>query len=153
PDSDVPAWMEGEYDVWFRDPRLVAQNMLSNPDFDGEIDYSIMRQFKREAPHERRLQNFMSGDWVWKQADLIAQDPDTHGSTFVPIILGSDKTTVSVATGQNEYYPLYMSIGNVHNNVQRAHRNALALIGFLVIPKSEYYTTFTRLQKFIDSPR
>jgi len=54
---------------------------------------------------------------------------------FVPIILGSDKTTVSVATGHNEYYPLYMSIGNVHNNVRRAHRNALMLVAFLAIPK------------------
>lgn len=57
---------------------------------------------------------------------------------FVPIILGSDKTTVSVATGQNEFYPLYMSIGNVHNKAQRAHAGALALIGFLAIPKSEF---------------
>lgn len=56
---------------------------------------------------------------------------------FVPIILGSDKTTVSVATGQNEYYPLYLSIGNIHNNVRRAHRNGVVLIGFLAIPKSE----------------
>jgi hypothetical protein len=55
---------------------------------------------------------------------------------FVPIILGSDKTTVSVATGQNEYYPLYVSIGNVHNSVRRAHCNAVALVGFLAIPKS-----------------
>jgi len=55
---------------------------------------------------------------------------------LVPIILGSDKTTVSVATGQNEYYPLYMSIGTVHNDIHRAHKGALALIGFLSIPKS-----------------
>jgi hypothetical protein len=48
--------------------------------------------------------------------DIIAQDPDTHGSMFVPIILGSDKTTVSVATGHNQYWPVYMSIGNIHNN-------------------------------------
>jgi hypothetical protein len=68
--------------------------------------------------------------------DIIVQDPATHGSTFVPIILGSDKTTVSVATGQNEYYPLYMSNGLVHNGVRRAHRNAVTLIGFLAIPKS-----------------
>lgn len=67
--------------------------------------------------------------------DEIAKDPKTHGSTFCPIILGSDKTTVSVATGQNEYYPLYMSNGLVHNNVRRAHRNALTLIAFLAIPK------------------
>jgi hypothetical protein len=56
---------------------------------------------------------------------------------FVPVILGSDKTTVSVATGNNEYYPLYASLGNVHNNVRRAHRNAVSLIGFLAIPKSK----------------
>jgi Plavaka transposase len=55
---------------------------------------------------------------------------------LVPIILGSDKTTVSVATGHNEYYPLYVSIGNVHNNIRRAHRGALALIAFLALPKS-----------------
>jgi hypothetical protein len=58
---------------------------------------------------------------------------------FIPIILGSDKTTVSVATGQNDYYPLYLSIGNVRNNVRRAHRNAVALIGFLAIPKSKLF--------------
>lgn len=57
---------------------------------------------------------------------------------FVPIILGSDKTTVSVATGQNDFYPLYLSIGNVRNSVRRAHRNALVLIGFFAIPKSKF---------------
>ena len=56
---------------------------------------------------------------------------------FVPIILGSDKTTVSVATGQNEYYPLYISNGCVHNGARRAHRNAVSLVGFLAIPKGE----------------
>jgi Plavaka transposase len=71
-----------------------------------------------------------------KKQDKISQDPTTHGSMLVPIILGSDKTTVSVATGQNEYYPLYISIGSIHNNIRRAHRGAVALIAFLAIPKS-----------------
>ena len=57
---------------------------------------------------------------------------------FCPIILGSDKTTVLVATGQNQYYPLYMSLGPIRNNVRRAHRDAVALIGFLAIPKGLY---------------
>ena len=48
---------------------------------------------------------------------MIAVDPATHGSMFVPIILGSDKTTVSVATGHTEYWPVYLSIGDIHNNV------------------------------------
>ena len=56
---------------------------------------------------------------------------------FVPIILGSDKTTVSVGTGDTEYWPLYVSIGNIHNNVRRAHRNGVMLLAFLAIPKSK----------------
>jgi hypothetical protein len=59
-----------------------------------------------------------------------------QGAMYCPIILGADKTTVSVATGHVEYHPLYFSIGNVHNTIRRAHRNAVVPIGFLAIPKS-----------------
>jgi hypothetical protein len=68
---------------------------------------------------------------------IISEHPDADGSMFVPIILGSDKTTVSVATGNNEYWPVYLSIGNIRNNVRRAHRNGVVLLGLLAIPKSE----------------
>ena len=63
-------------------------------------------------------------------------DPTTEGTVYCPIILGADKTTVSVATGHIEYHPLYFSPGDVHNTVRRAHRNAVVPIGFLAIPKS-----------------
>jgi hypothetical protein len=69
---------------------------------------------------------------------MFQQDEAYHGAMVVPVILGSDKTTTSVATGNNEYYPLYMSIGNVHNNVRRAHCNAVEVIGFLSVAKSMY---------------
>lgn len=62
---------------------------------------------------------------------------------FVPIILRLDKTTVSVATGQNKYYPLYLSIGNVRNHMRCAHKNALVVIGFLPIPKGKVQSYFT----------
>lgn len=55
----------------------------------------------------------------------------------IPIILGSDKTTVSVGTGNNEYWPVYLSIGNIHNKLRRSHRDGLVLLGFLPIPKGE----------------
>lgn len=67
--------------------------------------------------------------------DVIGKDPEMHGAALVTAIFGSDKTTVSVATGQNEYYPLYMTNGGVTNSVRCAHRNAITLIGFLAIPK------------------
>ena len=70
--------------------------------------------------------------------DTIAKDhANVHSAMLVPIILGSDKTTVSVVTGQHDYYPLYLSISNTHNNTQRAHQNAVVLLAFLAIPKSQ----------------
>ena len=78
----------------------------------------------------------MSESLILEEQDKISQDPKTHGSMLVPIILGSDKTTLSVATSHNEYYLLYVSIGSVHNNIRQAHRRVLALIAFLAILKS-----------------
>lgn len=151
PEQVLP-WMKQEYTIWFRDPRLLFKNMLENPDFADSFDYAPYRQY--DAKGSRRYQHFMSGDWAWNQAvsiivspcyvlvlmktqNIIAEDPATHGAMFVPVILGSDKTTVSVGTGHIEYWPLYGSIGNIHNSVRRSHGAGLVLLGFLSIPKSE----------------
>lgn len=148
PEDEPPPWMVADYEVWYCDPRAVIRNQLANPDFKGEIDIVPLQEFS--ANDERVWSNFMSGNWSWNQADIISEDPQTHGGVFVPIILGSDKTTVSVATGQNEYYPLYASVGNVHNNVRRGHRNAVSIIGFLSIPKSTFLTLLTSWAIFSD---
>ncbi|KAG6808287.1 hypothetical protein H0H92_004641 [Tricholoma furcatifolium] len=145
-EGPVPPWMTQEHEVWFQDPLYVLENQLSNQSFAGEIDYSPKRVF---CKGKRRYGDVMSGNWAWKQCDILAQDEENHGAMFAPIILGSDKTTVSVGTGQNDFYPLYASIGNVHNSVRRAHRNALSLIGFLAIPKtSKEYTDCADYRKF-----
>ena len=153
PTVNPPPWMLKKYDVWFRDPRQVACQILGNLSFSNEIDLRPFEEYSTED-QTRQYKDFMSGEWAWEQAvrhiltpltwisqiqDIISEDESMHGSTFVPIILGSNKTTVSVATGNNEYYPLYMSVGNVHNNIRHAHREALILIGFLAIPKSKYF--------------
>jgi hypothetical protein len=135
---NAPEWMTTSHEIWYRDPLQLVHNLLANRDFDNEFDYMPFREF--DAKKKRRWRDFMSGDWAWKEADIIANIPNTHGTLLVPLILGSDKTTVSVATGQNEYYPVYLSIGNVRNNVRRAHRNALVLLAFLAIPKSKLHS-------------
>ncbi|KAF8419962.1 hypothetical protein L210DRAFT_3615588 [Boletus edulis BED1] len=136
PTKNPPDWMLNKYDIWFRDPCQVVHKILGNPSFANEMDLSPFEEYSTDD-QTRQYKDFMSGDWAWEQADIIAEgDESTVGSTFVPIILGSDKTTVSVATGNNEYYPLYLSVGNVRNNVQHAHCDAIVLIGFLAIPKT-----------------
>lgn len=145
-----PAWMKDPQIVWYRDPLSVLRSVIANPAFNGSFDYTPYHEYRHGVHH---FQNFMSGDWAWRQAVSIfsysflqlhrdpiyqselGEDPGNHGAFFVPIILGSDKTTVSVATGNNEYWPLYMSIGNLHNSARRAHKNGLVVLGFFPIPK------------------
>ncbi|KAK2461360.1 hypothetical protein APHAL10511_006622 [Amanita phalloides] len=107
---DDKPWKSRTFDVWYHDPQEVLKIQLSNCDFAHEMDFMAKRVFDPKTG-QQRYQDFMSGKWAWEQSDVLAEDEDNHGVVFCPIILGSDKTTVSVATGQNEYYPLYMSTG------------------------------------------
>jgi hypothetical protein len=72
------------------------------------------------------------------QDDIFSSDPTTEGSMYCPIILGSDKTTVSVVTGHVEYHLLYMSLGNPHNAIRCTHQNAVIPIAFLAIPRCKF---------------
>ncbi|RXW11860.1 hypothetical protein EST38_g13995 [Candolleomyces aberdarensis] len=130
------SWKSATYDVWYRDPTRVISNMLDNPDFDGQFDYSAFVEVNDKG--QRVWNDFMGANYIWRRStELYEEDNSREGCMPCPVILGSDKTTVSVATGHVEYHPLYLSIGNVHNTVRRAHRNAVVPIGFLAIPKSD----------------
>lgn len=71
PAEDIPPWMTAKYDVWFRDPHLLVHHMLSNPDFDAEIEYVPYRDYTNND--QRCYKNFFSGDWAWKQAVWISR--------------------------------------------------------------------------------
>ena len=63
--------MTAEYTIWYRDPRQLFRIMIGNPEFNGHIDYAPLRQFALSENEEeliREYENFMSGDWAWKQA-------------------------------------------------------------------------------------
>ncbi|KAK0438899.1 hypothetical protein EV421DRAFT_1968969 [Armillaria borealis] len=92
-------------------PDTIITHILSNPDFCAEFDASPYIHMRPDG--KRRWCDFMSGNCVWKHSTKIhTDDPSTEGAMYVAIILGSDKTTVSVATGNVEYHPLYISIGD-----------------------------------------
>jgi len=158
PVENVPSWMEAEYNIWFWDPCILVHNLLSNPDFKSDFNYASFQEHTTDGTHH--FQDFMSRNWAWTQVvslhhhlfdlvlilvikDIIAEDPKTHGSIFCPIILGSDKTIVSVATGHNEYWPIYLSIGNIHNNICWAHHNGIVFLSFLAISKYKSYVMLT----------
>ncbi|KAG6885247.1 hypothetical protein C0992_005299 [Termitomyces sp. T32_za158] len=132
---EAALWKVQGWDVWLRNARMVLHNQLRNTDIGKDFDIAAQRVYDQNG--KRQYKNIPSGNWHWRQSDKIAEDPETHGSTFCPIIMGSDKTTVSVATGHTEYYPLYLSNGLIHNNVRRSHCNGLTLVAFLATPKTD----------------
>ncbi|KAJ6455051.1 hypothetical protein C8R45DRAFT_1188795 [Mycena sanguinolenta] len=126
--------MTEEYELCVRDLRTVLHNQLGTSSFKDDVDYVPYRQFNHTG--KRVWSNLMSGDWAWKQADLITQDPANHGCAFVPVVAGSDKTAVSVATGHQEYHPVYASPGILSGPARRAHGNGVLPVAFLAIPKT-----------------
>ncbi|TFY59764.1 hypothetical protein EVJ58_g5572 [Rhodofomes roseus] len=131
---DSPSWQRADYTVHCRNVRQVAHNMIGNEGFDDSFDTTPYQEYT--APGITRVSNMMSGQFAYRQATTIARDPATHGSMLSPVILGADKTTVSVGTGGQEFHPVYMSLGNVHNSVRRAHKDAILPVAFLAIPKA-----------------
>lgn len=63
--NDLPSWQTADYDLWFRDPRKILQDQLSNPKFKDGIDYAP--KVVHNDNNERIWENFMSGNWAWKQ--------------------------------------------------------------------------------------
>ncbi len=66
PMDNPPKWMDAEYVVWYRDLHQLFLNMLKNPAFANSFDYTPLRQY--DGNGDRQYENFMSGDWSWKQA-------------------------------------------------------------------------------------
>ncbi|KAH9906112.1 uncharacterized protein B0H18DRAFT_898855 [Fomitopsis serialis] len=133
-DEDSPSWKQADYTIHCRNARQVTHNMIGNEEYDSKFDTTPYQEYP--VPGVTRFSNVMSGQYAYKQATKVAQDLQTHGSMLAPVLLGADKTTVSVGTGHQEFHPLYMSIGNVHNPVRRAHKDAIIPIAFLAIPKA-----------------
>jgi len=69
PSENPPPWMQHQFDVWFRDPRLLILNQLANPDFKDNIDYSPKQVYNNFGRCE--WSDFTTGDWSWKQAVFI----------------------------------------------------------------------------------
>lgn len=64
--NDVPPWKVTKYNVWIQDSHTVFRNQLANPDFDGEIDYTMKQDFN--ANGKREWKDLMLGNWAWEQS-------------------------------------------------------------------------------------
>ena len=79
------------------------------------------------------------------QDTIVHTHPETQGAFLVPVVHGLDKTCASVATGHQEFHPVYIGPGNITNTARRAHKAGMQLVAVLPIPKSEVFVFVLRL--------
>lgn len=64
-DTSVPTWKRGVHEVWFRNPEVLLDHQLSNPDFKNNIDYAPRLVYGDQG--QCIWSDFMTGNWAWLQ--------------------------------------------------------------------------------------
>lgn len=67
--ENAPGWMTEDHEIWFRDPVTLLENLLANPDFKDEFDYTPYQEYAADGSH--RFCDLMSGDWSWREAVIV----------------------------------------------------------------------------------
>ncbi|KAJ3751645.1 hypothetical protein EV360DRAFT_76046 [Lentinula raphanica] len=116
--------------LFYRDAIEVLQDIFKSPLVQDSLAFTPLRIFETAAKLNRVYDSWLSGERAWRlQAELPA------GRTLIGTILSSDKTTISVMTGNRCAHPLLISIANIeHEHLSKASHHLLQLLALLPIP-------------------
>ena len=51
PNYNISQWMTDKHHVWFWDPLKLIHNMLTNPDYKDEFDYTPFQERDKDGNH------------------------------------------------------------------------------------------------------
>ncbi|KAG1858502.1 hypothetical protein F4604DRAFT_1882873 [Suillus subluteus] len=93
-----------DLELRLQDPVDCICELMANPEFDPMVSYAPERVFADMEGKTRRYDEMWTGDWWWEMQGRLAQ-----GAVVAPVILASDKTSLSQFRGDQEVWPVYLN--------------------------------------------
>ncbi|KAG8731673.1 hypothetical protein FRC10_001585, partial [Ceratobasidium sp. 414] len=116
-------------DLWRRDIRDMVRWLLSNRRFIRHTQYAPEHQHDSPTMENRVYGEAWSADWWWRMQNILGPY-----ATVAPIILSTDKTKMTVFSGNQKAWLVYMSLANISSEIRRwPSERATLLIGFIPV--------------------
>ncbi|KAG6377868.1 hypothetical protein JVT61DRAFT_14650 [Boletus reticuloceps] len=98
--------------LYHRDPIECLQTLLSHPLFQRHISFVPCKVWSTAARLVCVYDDWLSGDHAWELQSSIPA-----GATLLGVTLSSDKTNISVMSGNCMAHPLLISLANIDPNI------------------------------------
>ncbi|KAE9383333.1 hypothetical protein BT96DRAFT_844117 [Gymnopus androsaceus JB14] len=117
--------------LYYRDAVECLQHILRNPLIQDSLKFTPLQIFNTAAKTMRVYESWLSGNRAWSMQSQIPA-----GAALLGTILSSDKTTISVITGNRVAHPLLISLANIDSEVlSKASNHLFNLLALIPIPR------------------
>ncbi|KAF9237171.1 hypothetical protein BU15DRAFT_49017 [Melanogaster broomeanus] len=129
-----------EVEFWLCNPVDCIRELMANPTFCDSICFEPQQVFDDKEGMTRCYDEMWTADWWWEMQNRLPE-----GAAVVPVILASDKTSLSQFRGDQEVWPIYLTIGNISKDIRcQPSKHACVLLGYLPTTKLECFSRTTR---------